>query len=119
MVSAYAGPKEPQIERVYARCQQVAEMIGKPGIVSAQDVCIDDHVLAPGYGQLNGGTHEALTLAAVQDGILLDPTYTAKAMAGLISLVRSDELGPGKRVVFLHTGGTPALFGYPELVWDD
>ena len=54
-------------------------------------------------------------MAARADGILLDPVYTGKAMAGLIDLVRQGRFVRGETVVFLHTGGAPALFAYPEL----
>jgi 1-aminocyclopropane-1-carboxylate deaminase/D-cysteine desulfhydrase-like pyridoxal-dependent ACC family enzyme len=55
---------------------------------------------------------EATRLVAQTEGILLDPVYTAKAMAGLIADVRSGRLSRGQNVVFIHTGGTPALFAY-------
>ena len=108
--------KAAQGERVAARLLEVARMIGEEGAVGGEEVWVDDSTLGPGYGQLTDGVMEAIGLAAQLDGILLDPTYTGKAMAGLIGLVRSGELGPGELCVFLHTGGTPALFGYPELV---
>ncbi len=108
--------KDAQAERVAKRLIEVARMIGAEGAVGDEDVWVDDSTLGPGYGQLTEGVVEAIGLAARLDGILLDPTYTGKSMAGLIGLVRSGELGPGARAVFLHTGGTPALFGYPELV---
>ena len=108
--------RQAQAERVAGRLSEVARMIGAEGAAGEEDVWVDDSTLGPGYGQLTDGVVEAIGLAARLDGILLDPTYTGKAMAGLIGLVRSGELGPGTRAVFLHTGGTPALFGYPELV---
>src|SRR5438445_564834 len=57
---------------------------------------------------------EAIQLAARQEGILLDPVYTGRAMAGLIDLVRRGEFGADETIVFWHTGGTPALFAYSE-----
>jgi 1-aminocyclopropane-1-carboxylate deaminase/D-cysteine desulfhydrase-like pyridoxal-dependent ACC family enzyme len=57
---------------------------------------------------------EALRLLARTEGIILDPVYSAKAFAGLVDQVRRGEHGPGERVLFLHTGGTPALFAYAE-----
>ena len=53
---------------------------------------------------------EAIRLVAQCEGILLDPVYTGKAMAGLLGLVRQREIGDGERVLFWHTGGIPALF---------
>jgi D-cysteine desulfhydrase len=51
-------------------------------------------------------------LLASQEGVLLDPVYTGKAMAGLIGMTRSGEIQKGERVLFLHTGGSPALYAY-------
>lgn len=68
----------------------------------------------PGYGLPNPGMIEAVTLMARLEGILLDPVYTGKAMAGLIDMIRTDRLGRDETVVFIHTGGTPALFAYAD-----
>lgn len=72
----------------------------------------DDAALGPGYGVLTDAVREAIRLAAETEGLLLDPVYTGKAMAGLVAMVRRGELGQGQRVLFVHTGGTPALFAY-------
>ena len=71
--------------------------------------------VGPAYGTVTPACAEALRMVARSDGVLLDPVYTGKAMAGLIDLVRRGEIGKGRTVVFLHTGGTPALFAHPEL----
>jgi len=55
---------------------------------------------------------EAVSLAARSEGLLLDPVYTGKAMAGLVDLARRGKFNKDDNVVFLHTGGSPALFGY-------
>ncbi len=55
-----------------------------------------------------------MALAARHEALLLDPVYTAKAMAGLIAHVRAGRIAPGSRVLFIHTGGLPALFAYAE-----
>ena len=67
-----------------------------------------------GYGQMGDDTWEAITLAAQTEGLLLDPVYTGKSLAGLIRLIRAGELKKGQTALFIHTGGTPALFGYQE-----
>jgi D-cysteine desulfhydrase family pyridoxal phosphate-dependent enzyme len=69
-----------------------------------------------GYGLLSPGCAEAIQLLARTEGVLLDPVYTGKAMAGLIDLVRSGEIGGDKTVIFLHTGGAPALFTQADAV---
>ena len=71
----------------------------------------DDHIGAR-YGVVTEGGCEAMRLLAGTEGIILDPVYSAKAMAGLIDHVRTGRIGKGQTVVFLHTGGTPALFAY-------
>ena len=76
------------------------------------DVEIDDRYIGAGYAVLTAAEREAIQLLARNEGILLDPVYTGKAMAGLIALVRRGEIGRGERVLFWHTGGTPALFAY-------
>ena len=105
-----------QVDRVYKKSCEVAQMIGHPGVVKKEDVWVDDCMLAPGYGQLNDDLLNAMQLTARCEGLLLDPTYTGKAMAGLIHLVKKGQLKPDQNVIFLHTGGTPALFGYPEIL---
>ena len=104
-----------QAERVLRRASEGADMIGKPGLIGPQDVWVDDRVLAPGYGIANDETLEAISLAARHEGLLLDPVYSGKALAGLIALVREGVIAPDQTVVFLHTGDTPALFGYQSL----
>ena len=107
-----------QAERVLKKSQTVAEMIQCPDVVTKSDVLVDDRMLRPGYGQLNEDLLEAIRLTARCEGLLLDPTYSGKSMAGLIHLVTSGHFTRNQNLVFLHTGGTPALFGYPEILED-
>lgn len=74
-------------------------------------VAFDDYV-GPGYSLPTDGMVEAVKLLASTESILLDPVYSGKAMAGLIDLVRKDYFPEGSNVLFLHTGGSPALFAY-------
>ncbi|MFQ5995224.1 MAG: D-cysteine desulfhydrase family protein [Acidiferrobacterales bacterium] len=108
--------REQQAERVLRRASETAELVGRPGIVDQDDVWVDDKVLAPGYGRLNDATTEAILLAARSEGLLVDPVYSGKTLAGLIALVRDGRIATDSNVVFLHTGGTPALFGYQNLL---
>jgi 1-aminocyclopropane-1-carboxylate deaminase/D-cysteine desulfhydrase-like pyridoxal-dependent ACC family enzyme len=66
--------------------------------------------VGPGSGASTPASQEALIRLARQEGILLDPVYTAKAMAGLIDHIRRGVIAPSESVVFLHSGGTPGLF---------
>ena len=77
---------------------------------------LTDHysVHPPGYGRLNDAVREAMALAARREALLLDPVYTGKAMAGLVALVRSGRIAAGSRVLFVHTGGLPAIFAYAD-----
>lgn len=68
--------------------------------------------VGPGYGVVTADGMEALHLAARTEGLLLDPVYTAKALAGLRAAIRSGDVPAGSTVVFFHTGGNPALFAY-------
>jgi L-cysteate sulfo-lyase len=69
-----------------------------------------------GYGTLTAPTADALTLAARTAGLVLDPIYTGRAMAGLIAAVRDGDIRPGEPTVFVHTGGLPGLFGHAEAI---
>lgn len=79
---------------------------------------IDDGFFGSGYGQADPRATEAIRLAAREEGILLDPVYTGKAMAGLLHAVREHLFEPDENILFLHTGGSPALFAYPDLFGD-
>lgn len=69
-----------------------------------------------GYDVLAPGAREALLLAARSHGLILDPTYSARALAGLIDEVREGGISPGQTVVLLTSGGLPGLFGHPDVV---
>ena len=105
-----------QKPRLLERASQVAAMINHEGIIEQTDILVQDDVLEPGYGRLNPATRQAILDAGRYEGILLDPTYSGKAMAGLIHLINQGEFNAGEHVVFLHTGGAPGAFGYPELL---
>lgn len=75
---------------------------------------VDDSQIGTGYGQPTQAGLEAIELLARQEGILLDPVYTGKAMAGLIAAIRAGEFKPCQSVVFWHTGGAQSLSAYSE-----
>jgi 1-aminocyclopropane-1-carboxylate deaminase/D-cysteine desulfhydrase-like pyridoxal-dependent ACC family enzyme len=72
----------------------------------------------PGYGLPTPEMRRAVEMAARHEGLLLDPVYSGKAMAGLIGLISEGRFRPDDRVVFLHSGGTPALFAYRSVFED-
>lgn len=105
------GAAEQQ-PRVFNRCREIAALIEKDNCLKASDVSVSDAVLAPGYGQMSSVTLSAMAMAARLEALILDPVYTGKAMAGLVALVRDGVIKAGARVLFMHTGGLPALFAY-------
>lgn len=90
-----------------------AERLGLPHRLTPDDIDADENFVAPGYGLTSPAGREALDLLARTEAILLDPVYSAKAMAGLISDVRAGKYKPGSAIVFIHTGGVPAIFADP------
>jgi len=76
--------------------------------------CLDDYV-GEGYTIPTEPMKEAVRLLAAAEGILLDPVYTGKAMAGLIDLVKKRRFQKGQNIMFLHTGGAPAIYYYSDL----
>ncbi|NQU59853.1 MAG: D-cysteine desulfhydrase [Rhodospirillales bacterium] len=108
--------QDAQSERVLRQAEVCAEMAGCPGAISKDDIHVTDNYLGDGYGLSTLEMQEALALAAQKEGLILDPVYTAKAMAGLIGIVREGTFKAGQNVVFLHTGGTPAIFGYRSMI---
>jgi D-cysteine desulfhydrase/L-cysteate sulfo-lyase len=82
--------------------------------LSEADVESYDDYVGPGYGRPSEAAIEAIKLAARTEGLILDPVYTGKAMAGLIDHARRGLLGQDDTVVFIHTGGLPALFAFKD-----
>lgn len=91
-----------------------AALLGLPHRITAEDIDIREDYIGEGYGVVTPGSREALALLARTEGVLLDPVYTSKAMAGLIDDARHGRLSDKDQVVFIHTGGTPALFAYRD-----
>ncbi len=91
---------------------ETAELLGLTRDVEDRQIWVDDEFIGPGYGEPTEAMLEAVTLTARLEGILLDPVYTGKAMAGLIASIRRGQFEPTDQIVFWHTGGTPALYAY-------
>jgi D-cysteine desulfhydrase family pyridoxal phosphate-dependent enzyme len=109
--------RDKQAQRVARRVHETAELLGRPDLGSDADVWVTDEYLGRGYGLPTADTLATVRLVARLEGLLLDPVYTGKTMTGLIGLVRQKVLKPDSTVVFVHTGGTPALFAYRELLF--
>src|ERR671919_390337 len=105
-------PAVAQEEAVYATASATAEFVGVRGGLERARVRANGDYVGPGYGIPTQATVDAIRLAAEHEGLLLDPVYSGKAMAGLIDLCRRGFFTRGQNVVFLHTGGATALFAY-------
>jgi D-cysteine desulfhydrase len=107
-------PKDVQEEIVFKLSQELAQKLGvKNGIAREDIVCFDQYV-GPGYSLPTESMVEAVKLFAKTEAVLLDPVYSGKAAAGLIDLVRKGHFPAGSNVLFLHTGGSPALYAYMD-----
>jgi 1-aminocyclopropane-1-carboxylate deaminase/D-cysteine desulfhydrase-like pyridoxal-dependent ACC family enzyme len=91
-----------------------AALLNLPHRLDRDDIDLREEFVGPAYGAVTPEGWEALRLLAATEGILLDPVYTAKAMAGLIQDARQGRIGRTDTVLFLHTGGLPAVFAYRD-----
>lgn len=107
------APREKQEKMVYDLACRTWLHMGLSGEVRRKSVVANCDYVGGGYGIPTPGMVEAVTLLAQTEGLLLDPVYSGKGMAGLIDLVRKGHFAKEENVVFLHTGGSIALFGYP------
>ena len=107
------APKAKQEESVFALASRTAEKLGISGVIKREDVVANCDYIGEGYGFPAPSTIDAIRTLARTDAILLDPVYSGKAMAGLIDLVKKGFFKKGETVVFIHTGGSVGLFGYP------
>ncbi|MGE5243549.1 MAG: D-cysteine desulfhydrase family protein [Betaproteobacteria bacterium] len=110
-VAVSGGESEKRV-RAARIATAAAGLLGEDVIVTPGELSTDQRYIGEGYGIPTAEGLEAIRLLAQAEGILLDPTYTAKAMAALIADVRSGDVRPDEDVMFLHTGGVPALFAH-------
>ena len=107
---AVSGGEPEKIERAKRIANEAAARLGLPERLDHPDLITDQQFIGRGYGIPTPAGLEAIAMLARSEGILLDPCYTAKAMAALVQHARAAQLDPAGSVVFLHTGGVPALF---------
>ncbi|MBN1980472.1 MAG: D-cysteine desulfhydrase family protein [Chitinivibrionales bacterium] len=91
-----------------------ATMMNIPFHPTAADVILNEQFCNAGYGTITSVEKDAIRMVAEYEGIVLDPVYTGRAMAGLIALIRDGCYSTSQTVLFLHTGGAPALFAYAQ-----
>lgn len=101
------------MEQLTSDCaNNAARLLGTDIRIAAAEVESLSQYIGPGYGIPSPAGLEAMRRLAQSDGLLLDPVYTGKAMAGLIDHIETGRIGPAETVIFVHTGGLPALFAY-------
>ena len=102
---------ERRISGLIAEARALDDSLGEPAPWS-----VDDRFRGPAYAVADAEQRARLVQVARLSGLILDPVYTGKAMAGLLHELNSGELKDAKSVLFLHTGGAAGLFGYPDLI---
>ena len=108
--------KKQQTSRVKGIVRLAENLIGCGHVVQDSDIQCHDDWLAPGYGKMNASVHEAMTLAGTLEGMIVDPVYTAKSLAGAIGLHRQGVFNNTQNILYLHTGGMPAIFAYEDKI---
>ena len=102
------------VANLMALGQQTADLLALDLKLARQDFTVHDAYLGGGYGVLGVAEREAIGLLARSEGLLADPVYTGRALAGLLDLVRQGRFAAAETVVFWHTGGLPAIFAYED-----
>lgn len=110
-ISRSADKQRPILEGLV---DNVSALLGADAAAIKSRIELDDSLYLPGYGLPNELSQNAIALCARTEGILLDPVYTAKAMAALQRQIEQGRFSPSDEILFIHTGGAPALFAYPE-----
>ncbi|PWC12507.1 1-aminocyclopropane-1-carboxylate deaminase/D-cysteine desulfhydrase [Brenneria corticis] len=110
-VSAKASWFQP---RISAMAQECADLLEWPQRWEPENIWIEDDFVGAAYGVPSAGGINAIYRVAQAEGVLLDPVYTGKAMHGLIDLVERGKIAPGARVLFVHCGGSPALYPFAQ-----
>lgn len=109
-----SGPRERLVEKIRNSLAEVCDFLGLEGGFT-QDIIVYDDYIGEGYGLPTPAMREAVELLARKEGIILDPVYTGKAMAGLLDLTQKGLFRREDVVVFIHTGGVPGLFAAEQL----
>ncbi len=107
-------PADPLRQNILELAQLTKAYLELQLELGPQDVEVNDNYLGAGYAIMGNAERQAIQLVAQQEGLLLDPVYTGRAMAGLIDLIQKGEFVKDQRVLFWHTGGTSALFAYAD-----
>ena len=106
------APRDAQEEKVWKLAEETAEYVGAPGCVQREDIVANCDYVGDGYGLPTREMNDAVLLLARLEGLLFDPVYSGKGLAGLIDLVQKGHFNGADSIVFIHTGGSAGLFGY-------
>lgn len=115
-VSVYNPDAAALRQIVFDIAEGALDLLQYPGALDPAEVLLDERFLGPAYGIPTTAMQEALRELARLEAIILDPVYTGKAMAGLIQQVRDGVFARDEHIVFVHTGGTPGLFAYSDIL---
>ncbi|GGB22726.1 1-aminocyclopropane-1-carboxylate deaminase/D-cysteine desulfhydrase [Allosediminivita pacifica] len=116
---AVTGTAVPFSERISVMANDAAELLGLDQRFAPEDIRIENDYVGPGYSIPSDEGNAAILRAGRTEGVLLDPVYTGKAMAGIIGTVQAGGIEKGSDVLFVHCGGTPALFPFSEQLTAD
>jgi len=109
-----SAPRVEQEEKVFKLACETADLIGATGLVEREDVVANSDYVGDGYGIPTSGMNDAVLLLARLEGLLFDPVYSGKGLAGMIDLIGSGHFSDARNIVFVHTGGSAGLFAYRD-----
>jgi len=110
------APQDVQEEKVWKLAVETAEYVGAPGCVQRADIVANCNYVGDGYGLPTKAMNDAVMLLARLEGLLFDPVYSGKGLAGMIDLIDSGYFSDAGSILFVHTGGVAGLFGYSALL---
>ncbi|RWX81703.1 D-cysteine desulfhydrase family protein [Neorhizobium lilium] len=116
---AVTGSAVPFSERIAVMANAAAELLGYDRRWSAEEIRIENDYIGPGYSIPSEAGNAAIKLAGKSEGVLLDPVYTGKAFAGIIGCVENGSIKKDANVLFIHCGGSPALYPYADQLTSD
>ncbi|MEO0371105.1 MAG: D-cysteine desulfhydrase family protein [Pseudomonadota bacterium] len=108
--------RDLQVARIGRIIGRLGDLYDGAAKVAPEDIVIWDGALAPGYGQIGDVALEAMQMVAGQEGVFLDPVYTAKSFAAIPALVEDGTIPKGAKVCYVHTGGLAGIFGYSDVL---
>lgn len=108
------APKDVQEEKVYKLAVETADYVGAPGVVQREDIVANCDYVGEGYGIPTKAMNDAVMMLARLEGLLFDPVYSGKGLAGMIDLIGKGYFAGAQNIVFVHTGGVAGLFGYSD-----